>query len=122
MSETDGRWYELRNLVYAGDFDAARSLVDSQPEILEFRNGIGETVLHFLAVEKDLDGVAWLHAQGSDLHTKNEFGTPVLFEVAQLDYQELYEWFITKGVDVHARDADGNDLSAYLKQFAGQDS
>ena len=119
MTEIDSRWYDLRNLVYAGNFDGAKSLIESEPEILNFRNGIGETVLHFVAVENDLRGVAWLHAQGSDINAKNEFGTPVIFEVAQLDYQALYEWFVATGVDTDARDASGNTLVEYLREFGG---
>lgn len=39
-------------------------------------NGIGETGLHFLAVENDGAAVAWLHARGSDLNTRDPFDSP----------------------------------------------
>lgn len=84
MSASDNRWCELRNLVFEREFGAAQALLASDPAIVHSRNGIGETALHYLAVEDDLEGVAWLHSKGADLDTKNEFGTPVLFEVAQL--------------------------------------
>jgi hypothetical protein len=63
------------------------------PALLFLTSGLGETALHYLAVEDDLEGVAWLKAKGADLDTKNRFGTPVLFEVAQLEYRMLYGWW-----------------------------
>jgi ankyrin repeat protein len=71
--------------------------------------------LHFLAVENDLEGVKWLRARGADLDTRNAFGTPALFEVAQLEYRDLYRWFIEHGADARAVDREGNDLVEYLR-------
>ena len=64
MNHSDPRWYKLRNLVFEEAFANADALVASDPSLLHARNGLGETVLHFLAVEDDLAGVAWLHAKG----------------------------------------------------------
>jgi len=117
MNNTKESWYDLRNSVYAKDFDAAAKLLTAEPGLLRATNGIGETVLHFLAVEDDLEGVAWLHSRGADINTKNEFGTPALFEVASLGYQDLFYWFVAHGADVDARDQHDADLVAYLHEF-----
>ena len=90
MSITDPVWQEFRDVVYSGDFARASEMVSCRPALLHMMNSIGETVLHFLAVENDLRGVSWLHARGADLDTKNAFGQPVLFEVAYLGYKELF--------------------------------
>jgi hypothetical protein len=82
-------WHLLRNAVLEGRYSDASFLLKEQPELVEARNSIGETVLHFLAVENELEGVAWLHENGFSLDTKPEFGIPVVFEVAQLGYKEL---------------------------------
>ena len=58
-----------------------------------------------------------VRARGADIDTKNAFGTPVLFEVAQLAYQKLFDWFIEQGVNVKAADRDGQDIVAYLESF-----
>jgi ankyrin repeat protein len=92
-------------------------IISDHPAILTFRNGIGETVLHFLAVENDLEGVAWLHDRGSSLDTKNEFGTPVLFEVAQLGYEKLVLWFIEHGANIRAIDSSNQGIVEYLQEF-----
>jgi ankyrin repeat protein len=114
MAEVDSDWYALRNTLFAEGYAEAESLVAARPELLHLMNGIGETVLHFLAVEDAQAGVAWLHARGADINTKNEFGTPVLFEVASLGYKDLFQWLVAAGADVHAQDAEGQDLVEHL--------
>lgn len=116
MSDTEPRWYELRSAVFARDFRAAEELLRKNPDLLALRNGIGETVLHYLAVENAAEGVAWLHDKGADLDTKNEFGTPALFEVAQLGYEELFAWFVAHGANLGAVDDYGQGLVAFLAE------
>jgi ankyrin repeat protein len=79
--------------------------------LLSLRNGIGETALHFLAVENDMKGVAWLHARGFDLNAKNHFRNPVIFEVAQLGYKQLLLWFVENGADPNAHNAEQQDIA-----------
>ena len=117
MADVDPAWYALRNALFAEHYDEATQLIASRPELLHLMNGIGETVLHFLAVEDDQSAVAWLHARGADINTKNEFGTPVLFEVASLGYKKLFGWLIEAGANAHAQDADGQDLIEHLLEY-----
>lgn len=117
MSDTERRWYKLRNAVLAHDFRAAEGLLRKDPGLIELRNAIGETVLHYLAVENAAEGVAWLHRKGADLDTKSKFGTPVLFEVAQLGYKELFAWFVEQGANIHAVDEYDQDLITFLTEF-----
>lgn len=114
MSTSPEPWYLLRDAICAKDLDLATSLLAQQPSLLHITNSIGETVLHFLAVENAAEGVAWLHAKGAELDVKNKFGTPALFEVASLGYKELFAWFLKHGANIHARDADGQDIVQHL--------
>jgi ankyrin repeat protein len=114
MSTTDAAWYEFRNAVHARDFALAAELLRNQPSLLHLANSLGETVLHFLAVENDQEGVSWLHARGADLDTKNAFGIPVLFEVASLEYKDLFRWFVAQGANVRATDSEDQDLVLHL--------
>jgi len=50
---TSSLWYELRDAVFRKDFDRASELLGANPELTDVRNSIGETVLHYLAVEND---------------------------------------------------------------------
>ena len=84
------------------------------PSLIETRSGIGETALHYLAVENRQDAVEWLHARGADLNTTNNFGTPLVFEVALLGYEGLFQWLTAHGADVNHRNADGLGMEEYL--------
>lgn len=121
MNETPQSWYAFRNAVYAGDFALADQMVRQEPGLLHLTDSLGETVLHFLAVENDAEGVAWLYARGADLDTKNKFGDPVIFEVASLDYRDLFDWFVSKGADIKARNARDQDLVLYLLEIDRDD-
>ena len=121
ISEIDRSWYDLRNTVYSKDYIKANSLLVSKPELIELTNSLGETVLHFLAVENDIDGVKWLENKGFNLNTKNDFGTPLLFEIAQLGYKDLLIWFCESGVDFSVKDKDGLALVEYLEEWEKED-
>jgi ankyrin repeat protein len=117
MSKTRPEWYELRDALAAEDFATADLLLRARPSLLDERNGIGETVLHFLAVEDCLPGVKWLHSRGSSLNTTNGFGRPVLFEVAQLGHRDLFVWLVRHGANVSQEDREGRTLREYLTLF-----
>ena len=114
---TDPLWYEFRKAVYNEEYDLAESMIQANPKISDLRNGIGETVLHYLAVDNDGISVAWLHAHGFDLNTKNKFGRPVVFEVAQLGYKELLLWFAQQGVDFTALDRENQNIIIFLNEL-----
>ena len=78
---TDPRFYQLRNAAYA-DRSAARELIANDASIVEAKNSIGETALHFLVVENQLEAVEFLAQHGSDVNNRNDFGTPAIIEAA----------------------------------------
>jgi ankyrin repeat protein len=110
-------WIELRGLVAGKKFEEAAALLAHKPSLRTAVNGLGETVLHYQAVENDQDGVSWLASQGFDINTRNQFGTPVVFEVAQLDYRDLLRWFISSGADVKCLDGEGKNIKEYVLDF-----
>ena len=114
-------WYQFRNQLSSGHFDEAQTLLDKNPQLLFETNGIGETVLHFLAVENNLKAVSWLHERGANINTQNEFGAPPLFEIALLKYRELVLWFLKNGADLKLRDNENQTVFEYLSDY-GYDS
>jgi len=114
-------WYELRTFVMLKKFEEAEALLARKPTLISEVNGIGETVLHYVAVENDEQGVSWLWKRGFDINTKNTFGTPVVFEVANLDCRELLQWFISNGADVKCRNTDGMTIKEYVLDFGHVD-
>jgi len=113
----DPAWYELRDSVHAKQFQQAAALLVANPSLVSLKNGLGETVLHDLAVENDLEAVAWLHEHGFSLDSHNDFGIPVVFEVAQLGYKELLLWLNQAGANFRVVDGDGRSIVIYLRQF-----
>ena len=114
-------WYELRALVAGKHFKEAAALLSREPSLRSAVDGIGETVLHYLAVENDAEGVSWLFSQGFDLNTRNEIGTPVVFEVAQLEYRDLLDWFIFNGVDVKCRSKEGMNIKEHVLEYGKEE-
>ena len=114
---TDARWYAFRDAVRHRDYVQAQKLLDADRTVLDLRNQTGETVLHWLAVENEQNGVAWLRLKGADINTKNKFGTPVIFEVAQLGYKDMFRWLADVGADLKAVDQYGQGLVEFLEEF-----
>ena len=115
------QWSEPRALVVGRQFEEAAALLARQPSLRSAVDGMGETVLHYLAVENDQQGVSWLASQDFDINTRNEFGTPVVFEVAQLDYRDLLQWFVSNGADLKYRDGEGKNIKEYVLEFGHED-
>lgn len=107
-------WYELRDSVFSKLFGRAEELLQASPRLSTMTNSIGETVLHYLAVENDIEGVAWLHDHGFNLNTRTGFGSPLVFEVAELGHRELLLWMSANGADFSVSDGEGRGIVDYL--------
>jgi ankyrin repeat protein len=66
------------------DPERARRLVRSDPHVLNLRTGLGETALHYLAVENHADAVQLLIDFGADVNVVNDFGASPLHEASQV--------------------------------------
>ncbi len=77
--------------------DEARDLLSREPALVDSLTGLGETPLHFLAVEDQLDAVKLLFEQGASLDTQNRFGDSALAEVASLGHVALLDWMLAQG-------------------------
>ena len=119
--QTSPVWYEFRNMICSERFDEAERLLSEVSGLRSMTNGCGETALHFLAIENDLEGVLWLQERGFSIDTVDAFGEPVIFVVAQLGYKELFTWFVSKGANVRTTNRDGLDLISHLRDFDKDD-
>lgn len=117
MRKTRPEWYQLQDALELADFVSASAFLEKDSRLIDERNGIGESILHFLAVENNQAAVEWLHAHGANLNAVNKFGTPVLFEVALLEYQDLFLWLIEHGADPKKKDVHGQGIDEYLSDF-----
>src|SRR5687767_2797436 len=89
-----GSWHPLllKLMQFAvRDPKLARKLVKDHPEALSLRTGLGETALHYLAVENHADAVQLLIDLGADVNVKNEFGASALEEAIKVGANETVE-------------------------------
>jgi ankyrin repeat protein len=86
--------------VVAAAFDSPEEmvrLIAAEPDLLEARTGLGETPLHYLAVENQLRAVILLVESGAAVNTVNEVGGTPLSEAASLGYEDLVEYLLKQG-------------------------
>ena len=79
------------------DETRARRLLTVHPELLNARWHLGETALHFLAVEGFIDGVRRLAEWGADVNLPNRLGDPPLLDSVVLGNEPLVELLLTHG-------------------------
>ena len=93
---------DARRLVRAcsESLDAARALLDAEPHLLFARDGLGETALHYLAVENQLEAVQFLFMRGAALNTVSNVDGSPLSEAASLGYESLVEWLLANGAEI----------------------
>ncbi len=97
QAQSDPRFYLLRDVAAAGDYEAAGQMIEQDPTIVAAKNSIGETALHFLVVENYLEAVEFLAGHGSDVNSRNDFGQSALYEAAQLGYLEMIDLLLRLG-------------------------
>lgn len=78
-----------------------RALVNAEPYLLAERTGLGETPLHYLAVENQLEAVQLLIARGASVNTVNDCGATPLSDAASLGYAALVQLLLENGAELH---------------------
>ena len=83
----------LKELMEAAVYDEprARELVEADPAILMLRSGLGETALHYLAVENYANAVQLLINLGAEVNVKNDFGNSALEEAIKVEATETID-------------------------------
>lgn len=72
-------------------------LLDEEPKLIVARNGLGETALHYLAVENQIDAARTLVTRGADVNTLSDVGGTPLSEAASLGYVDLVKYLLSVG-------------------------
>jgi ankyrin repeat protein len=80
--------------------EAARALLDAEPGLLFARDGLGETALHYLVVEDQLEAVKFLFGRGATLNTVSDVNGSPLSEAASLGYEAMVEWLLANGAEI----------------------
>ena len=90
---------DARRLVQAcfDSVEEGRALLRREPALLGALTGLGETPLHYLVVEDQLEAVKMLVEEGAQINTLNRFGNSALAEAASLGYTALVDWMLANG-------------------------
>lgn len=90
-------------LIVLRRYDDARQLLQRRPELISDRNRSGETPLHWLAIERQAEGVRMLLAAGADANTVANDGDGVLADAAGLGAVEVCRLLLAHGADPNRR-------------------
>lgn len=91
-------------------------MVDVEPTLLNERTGLGETVLHYLAVENQLAAVkALVEKKGADINTLNDFGNSPLSEATTLGHVQLVKYLLSRGASLKLVNQQDNVLHAAVR-------
>lgn len=110
---TDAEWQEI-----VGQFidaavenhELAETLLKQYPRLREARWILGESVLHFLAIEDYPVGVKWLLERAFDPNTVNELGATPLIEVLVTGNLDMARLLIAHGADLSVSSPVFDDL------------
>lgn len=104
-------FYELRD-AFIHDLAKAESMIAADRGLLNARNSLGETVLHWLAIENALAEVRLLIRLGADVNCINESGRTPLMEIAMLGLEDMCRLLLEHGANVrHVSDEGESALS-----------
>ncbi len=84
---------------------AGRARAEQEPALLDLRTThVGETALHWLAIEDCAAAVVALIAAGADVDGVNGFGATALHDVARLGNREMCRLLLVHGAAVDIKD------------------
>lgn len=84
-------------------------------KVLGNRNGMGETMLHWYAIEGSLKVVEQIIDLGFNVNTTNRFGQTPLFESVQIDRWDIVELLLRRGADTSIKDKIEEDIFEHLE-------
>jgi ankyrin repeat protein len=95
----------LNELIDAAALDQpkARRLLKRRPELLRAGYSLGETALHFLAIENYTEAVRFLAQAGADVNAKDQFGDTPLISAAFLGHGEMVRILLRFGANPNAQ-------------------
>jgi ankyrin repeat protein len=116
MAHAEG-WIEAYDVLEEG-----RTLpADLLSAVLVNRNGLGESMLHWYAIEGGPEVIERIIGLGFDVNTTNTFGRTPLFECVLIDRWEVAELLLTHGARTDIRDQNDEDVFAYLDEGGEQE-
>ena len=110
MAHADG-WMEaydllVENKVLPGEL---------QEIVTKNRNGLGETMLHWYAIEGDTKVVEKIIDLGLDVNTQNKFLQTPLFECVSIERWDMVKLLLDSGADIGIKNQNDETIWQYLE-------
>jgi len=120
-NETLSPYWQLIHAAIGGDMATFEAIVAADPRVLDARESLGETPLHYLAVEGCVEGVAAAIGHGSSVNVTNAVDTTPLLDCVMLGNWEMIRLLLSHGADTNFRAGYGAalDVLAEKRDFAG---
>lgn len=96
------------DLVARGELDALRARLVDTPELVDTRNDLGKTPLHYAVTFDQFAMLEILVEAGADVNAADATGMTPLHVAAALNRGELARWLIEAGAAIEATDAFGD--------------
>ena len=93
----------FRKLAFS-DIESAIKAVKEDPSLLNVRDGVGETVFHYVVIENRIDLAQKLLDAGSNVDATEYWHTSPLMNAAELGYLEMVKWLVRNGADIDLKD------------------
>lgn len=91
-------------------------LLEAEPGLINTRTGLGETPLHYLAVEDHIEAIkALVERKGANVNTLNDFGGSPLSEAAGLGYVNLVKYLLSVGAKLQLPEQKESVLHAAVR-------
>lgn len=98
---------EFLRAVYT-NLDHAAALLRSDPKFIDYRCPVGETVFHYIIIERELEMARTLLNWGSDINSQTEFGATPLIHAVMLNCFELVKWLVESGASLDLKTVNGD--------------
>lgn len=91
--------YKLIAAFFSGVTDGI-AMAAADPTLVHQRTALGETPLHYLCVENQLEAVQALAKRGAAINVVNDVGSTPLSDAASLGYAEMVRLLLTSGANL----------------------
>lgn len=100
--------------VCTGEFAEAKAILAAHPSIVTDRNSSGESPLHWLVIENEMEGVEMLLAHGADPDARDFDGDFALSDVAGLGLTQMLVRLLEAGADVSSRHPRSQETALHI--------
>jgi len=109
----------LHDVIGRGDLEAARAMLQQNPDLVSAENELGKQPLQYAISYRQQDAMEALLEAGADINAADHTGMTALHAAALVGWQDGTRWLLAHGADRNKRDRFG-DLPSHIAAIHGQ--